>query len=217
MRGLMAEAVCQSAEQADLALEFHASGFQGTWLDGCEMKKFLLGMLTVFALLAGVGREARATTVTGTLITNTVTATMTSVLGTPYEARWAQPPGSATANVLVVAGPVITLLKLASPTEQISGGTVTYRLWVENISPTWSAFNITVTDFLPDNVSYSGNPDSWNGGSFGTWFSYVSADGVSYFGGSPTIGQTAPYYLRWILTQLGPNRSAFVEFTVNIL
>ncbi|MCH7539695.1 MAG: hypothetical protein IH999_04755 [Proteobacteria bacterium] len=176
-------------------------------------KRAVVGLLVVAALLAGTAREARAATSRGTLITNISSATFSTqaVGGFPLEVSYA-----ATAYVLVEA-PYLIIWKNASPTKQVAGGCVTFKLWLWNDSTMMTAYNVTYFDQLPDNMSYNDAYASWNGGSGGTWFPSASADNITYAAGEPTVGQDAPYYMKWVLTQLGPRKSAFVEFSACIL
>jgi uncharacterized repeat protein (TIGR01451 family) len=121
-----------------------------------------------------------------------------------------------TATVLV-ANPCINLVKLANPTQQSAGGTVTFTLYVVNCSCLVSAWNVTITDRLPDNVNYSQNYTTWNGGSGGTWSPFMSSDNVTFAAGSPPAGQITNYYLRFVLDRLGPCKSAMAQYTANIL
>jgi uncharacterized repeat protein (TIGR01451 family) len=125
---------------------------------------------------------------------------------------------AATATVLV-QNPCVSLRKVPDVTIQAAGGTVTYTLWVVNCSPIMSAFNITVTDKLPDNVAYDQPRGSWNGGSGGTWASSESATGAvgTFVPGTPPPGQLTPYYLRYVIDLLGPAKSAMIAYSVVIL
>ena len=173
--------------------------------------------LLAAALLTGLaaGGPALAATVDGTLITNIACATFQGFAGPQsFSVSYC-----ATRTVLV-QNPCINLVKTSNPTQQSSGGTVTFTLYVVNCSCVVSAWNVQITDRLPDNVSWSDNWANWNGGSGGTWTPYTSSDNVTYGAGQPTIGQTSvgsPYYLRFVLDRLGPCKSAMAQFTANIL
>ena len=168
-------------------------------------------LLPVVLLLAG---RVQATTADGALITNVATATFA-----------AQYPGTftisygATATVLV-ANPCINLVKTVTPSVQAAGGTLTFRLWVVNCSPYASAFNVSIIDKLPDNVGFNttiataGN--TWTNGP-GVWSPYDGTNGTTWGAGEPAVGQVTPYYLRYILSLLGPAKSAYVQYGVNIL
>ena len=97
---------------------------------------------------------------------------------------------------------------------------MTFRLWVVNCSPYASAFNVSIIDKLPDNVGFNttiataGN--TWTNGP-GAWTAYDGTNGTTWGAGEPAVGQTTPYYLRYILSLLGPSKSAYVQYGVNIL
>jgi uncharacterized repeat protein (TIGR01451 family) len=201
-------------------LEFHASGFPARETHGARplsgravstetdqggntMKKQWKQSVWALPVAAGLlawGSVARAATADGTLITNVACATFSSAAGSQFAVSYCA------TSVVPVANPCIALQKTANPTTQASGGTVTYCLWVVNCSPSTSAFNITITDNLPANVSYAGGYADWNGGSGGTWFPTT-----------PPVGQTATFTMRFVLTQLGMNRSAMACFQVQVL
>jgi len=178
------------------------------------MSKVVVACVAGLGLLGVLGREANAATADGTLVTNVATATFSTATNAGYTVSY-----TATATVLI-QNPCVSLLKVPDITIQAAGGTVTYTLWVVNCSLTVSAFNITVTDKIPDNVAFgSGALGSWNGGSGGTWSTWTSATGVptAYANVPPAAGQTTPFYMRYLLDQLGPNRSAFINYSVVIL
>ena len=162
-------------------------------------------------LLGLVGGGANAATADGTLITNVACATFSTASNAGYAVSYC-----ATATV-IVQNPCVTLIKTPDLTIQAAGGTVTYTIWVVNCSPVGSAFNITVTDKLPDNVAWDAPRGSWAGLSGGTWFPSNASNGTTWVNGSPLAGQTTPYYLRFVLTQLGPSKSAFQTFSVTVL
>jgi len=109
------------------------------------------------------------------------------------------------------------LTKVANPTTQAAGGTVTFSLWVVNCSADASAFNVSVTDRLPDNAGFDATQGEWPGLSGGTWSRQNGSNGSTWAVGNPTAGQTAAWYLRFVLSQLGPNRSAYAAFSVTVL
>lgn len=180
------------------------------------MKTFGIWALAALGLLAMSPGQGSAATADGALITNVACATFSSnQAGTQGFAV----SYCATATVLI-QNPCIALQKIANPTVQASGGDVTFTLWVVNCSVTSSAWNITVTDRMPDNTEYE-NPSfvSWPGlATPGVWTaSYASTLAAAWTNGQPADGQDAPYYLRYTLDLLGPSRSAFARFTVRIL
>jgi uncharacterized repeat protein (TIGR01451 family) len=126
---------------------------------------------------------------------------------------------AATATVLV-ANPCINLRKDVTPSVQAAGGSLTFRLWVVNCSPYASAFNVSVIDKLPDNVGFNTDmaaTGSWSPSGLGVWSQYESTNGTAWAAGFPPVGQVTPYYLRYILSLLGPSKSAYVQYGVNIL
>jgi uncharacterized repeat protein (TIGR01451 family) len=177
------------------------------------MKQLAFAALaSVWGLVLPPG-EALAATADGTLITNVACATYMAASGQGFAVSYC-------ATVIVpISSPCIALQKIANPTTQSSGGTVTFTIWTVNCSCTNSAFQINVTDRLPDNMTYSGNYTSWNGGSGGTWTRFASPDNgaTAWALNGPTIGQGAAYYLRYVLDQIGPCKSALVQFTANVL
>lgn len=174
------------------------------------MRGLVLGTAVVLAL--GWSRGVGATTVRGTLVTNFVSATFGSATGGSFAVSYA-----ATASFYVEA-PLLWFWKMADPWAQMPGGCVEFTLWVWNYSTVMTSYNITINDMLPGNMIYE-NPSfsSWNGGTAGTWYASYSANGVAYSGGEPNDGQGAPYYMKWVLTQLGVYQSAYVKFTACIL
>ena len=178
---------------------------------GNAMKRMTVVLLAGLSLLA-FGGNAVATTSDGALITNIACATYMSSGGAGFAVSYC-----VTATVLV-GNPGIALQKIATPTMQASGGIVRFMIWLINTSPLSSAFNITVTDRLPDNMEMlSSAYTSWNGGSGGTFTASNSSNNTTWTANLPGAGQDAPYYLRWVLDILGPNRSAFVTFDAVVL
>jgi len=157
--------------------------------------------------------EALAATADGTLITNVACATYMSASGQGFTVSYCA------TQTVYVSSPCIALQKLANPTTQSSGGTVTFTIWTVNCSCTNSAFQINVTDRLPDNMTYSSNYTNWPGGP-GTWTRFASSDNgaaMAWQLNGPANAQGAPYYLRYVLDLIGPCKSAFVQFTANVL
>lgn len=176
------------------------------------MRKWVLATIGCLSLVAG-GRTASAATTDGTLITNVACGTFLSSAGMGFAISYC-----CTATVLV-SNPCVALQKRATPTVQSSGGTVTFELIAINCSNSSSAFNIMVTDRLPDNMAYvtSANP-AWYSGTGGPINSaFRSADNVSWSGGWPVLGQVTPYWLRWQLEFLGPGKSGGITFLATVL
>jgi hypothetical protein len=179
------------------------------------MKRWLQTWLAALGLLATMGKEASAMTADGTLVTNVACATYMSASGAGFAVSYC------VTTTFGITNPCIALQKVASPTAQASGGLVTYTIWVVNCqaSCTGSAFNINVTDRLPDNVM-AGAPalvTYWNGNSGGNWSVASGSNNTTWASGAPVAGQNVPYYLRFVLDQLGPCKSAYSSFTVSVL
>jgi len=171
----------------------------------------------------------------GSLITNTVSATFYSIAGlgaaNAYRTTYL-----ATANVLISC-PIVVVKKTTTgiPTTfvwgfsnpvpfQAVGGLVTFRIWVVNPSLLASAFNVCVTDRLSDNTEYASPapfaiaPWTWAPG--GQWYGTGSLTNAPASWNpivAGTTGQDVPFYLRWCLFQLGPGKSAYVEYAVRVL
>ena len=158
--------------------------------------------------------RANATTSDGAIVTNVACATFSAVYPGAFAVTYC-----ATATVLV-ANPCINLRKEVTPSVQAAGGTLTFRLWVINCSPYASAFNVSIIDKVPDNVAYATDivgAGSWSPSGLGVWSQYFGSNGTSWNAGAAPVGQTTPYYLRFILSLLGPAKSAYVQYGVNIL
>ena len=214
--GFFAVSVTRSAEQADSALKFHASGFQGNRLDtgaGAFMRRALLGVLAGLVLLAMPGREACAMTASGSLVTNFASLTYTSINAHPFAYF-----ETYTVEIWVESPPIIALTKQATPTVGAPGDLITYEVCAFNQSWNFSALNITVNDWLPDNVGYQQTAANWNWVNTpgAAWTRSYSGDDITYVGGEPADGTTAPQYFKWFLNMLGPRDSGCVTFKVTI-
>jgi len=186
---------------------------------GYVMRKWVLATIGCLSLVAG-GRSASAATTDGTLITNVACGTFLSASGMGFAISYC-----CTANV-IVANPCVALQKRATPTVQSSGGVVTFELIAINCSCSSSAFNIMVTDRLPDNMAYFAGPvNAWNGttgapGPNPISTGYKSPDNLpsSWTVTWPAAaGQVAPYFLRWQLEFLGPCESSAISFQATVL
>jgi uncharacterized repeat protein (TIGR01451 family) len=213
--GLFAVSVTRSVEHADPALEFHASGFQGNRLDtGVNwMKRSLLGVLAGLVLLAMPGREACAMTASGSIVTNFASVTFTSINAYPYFHY-----ENATTEIWIAEPPIIVLTKQATPTVGAPGDVITYEVCAFNQSWNFSAMNITVNDWLPDNTGYEQTPANWNWVNTpgAVWTRSCSGDDVTYTGGEPGAGQTPAQYFKWFLNMMGPRDSGCVTFKATI-
>jgi uncharacterized repeat protein (TIGR01451 family) len=191
-------------------------------------------MLTVLAaagvLLLGADKSARAATVDGTLVTNIASATFGSVSAVSYEVSYCS-----TATVWVIS-PCVAMWKWIDDGAvwrewpavgsgnwipmQSSGCTVTYKLEINNCSEWTSAFNVTLTDKLPDNTSLViHNLDDFNGNTPYQWIYSWSPNNVApWTNGAMPAGQASPAYLRWVLRNFGMTwRSAYVRYAVRVL
>ena len=186
----------------------------------------------ILALLLAVAGRADAMTSEGTLITNLSTASYWSMDGSKYRLTY-----SSTANVLVM-NPMVHLKKVASPSMQCSGGTVTFCIYVINTSLMSSAFNVTVEDIMPgfgtDGFAYLiptavfGSRGEWNPqgativygyrptnfGANNWWVGTFAGDPEG--DGEPAAGTAGPYYIRWNISVVGPNRSMMVCFRATV-
>ena len=151
----------------------------------------------------------------GSLITNVVSATYGGSGGMTI--RYAV-SYLATANVLVSC-PVVSLMKVPSVTVQSAGNTVTFQIWVANASVQASAFNVVITDEIPDNMVFGGMLAPWWNATPGPTgvTNAESANNVAWVNGTPPAGQPSPYYLRWTLDKLAPGRSGFVQYFATVL
>ena len=198
----------------------------------------ILGLVVFCASTLGSG-TAVAMTADGTLLTNAAMvsfwASKHSGVLTPLGRPLGDYPPSniyfnprfvvsylASANVLV-SFPIVAALKTVDPPDQGAGGLVTYRLWVINSSSWASAFNVTFTDIIPENMQYAGGFQGWDGGSGGIYTGYYSLSGLpaTWVDLNPGVYPqdtdiATSFYLRWILSRLGPGRSALVEFWAKV-
>ena len=171
--------------------------------------------MSVFMAVAGLlaATNVRAATADGVMITNTVMATFGSPGGVGFTVSYCA------TRPVQVQNPCVSLLKTSNPTAVAAGGTMTYTLWVVNCSPFASAFNLAVADRLPENVAYDAFRGGWAGAGapVGTWSQQSGSNGSTWAGSLPLAGQTTPYFLRFALNMLGPNRSAMQTFSVTVL
>ena len=188
---------------------------------GSAVRRLLLGLLV--ALGAGAGR-AGAATVCGTLITNAVSADMSS--GFPDFVAYVV-SYSATATVKVLCPANIAFKKYVDWPEACIGTTVRFYVCVQN-TMTDSVWGITLTDRLPDGMAFVDREaaNTWNsGGNYYLPNSSLPPFAISWGGsivplmtnGSPAAGQYVPCYLRWTLDYLGPKRSACVTYRAVVL
>lgn len=179
----------------------------------------------VAALAGMLGQPALAFLDTGTLLTNSASATYSAgVQGTSVTY-------SATAKILV-ANPAVFLYKEiygGAPTAYISptGGTVTYTICFSNGGAN-TAFNVTIKDRLPNNTFWSTSfYSAWavdlTGAAYVPAMSW-SLGGSTWQAGTPPAGgqmglpnpSSQAGFIQWIVPTLGVGRSGCVIFSVEL-
>ncbi len=191
--------------------------------------RFMAAGALVILTFGAVGRAVAATS-EGSLLTNMATASYLSVQLTDYETTY-----GTSAYVLVVV-PSVQIRKVATPTAECPGATVTFCIWISNASDYTSAFNVIVDDWVPDIFEYVVGQDQWAGNTAGAtmtpgysiadflivycWPGAVSAkcpDGGPS-SGLPLGGQVgSPLRVRWAINMIGPGQSAMACFKARIL
>lgn len=175
------------------------------------------GRIALAALAFGVlPAAASAATAEGTVITNVVSATYSTV-ATPEPGSGYSVSYSATAQVLT-QDPCININKFSDPAGgQVAGEVVTFRIWVYNCSASASALNILIYDQIPLNTTKSAAtynydpPTDWQIG-----YSTTGPDGPYTIGTDPELDGNGLNWLRCRLSRLGPNKSAWVAYQVTI-
>lgn len=158
----------------------------------------------------------------GALITNIVAATYHGMAGYPWSGQPYLPKYTmsylATATILVSC-PVVAITKRANTTVQSVDGTVTFEICSINSSMQASAWNVTITDRLMDNMLFVvGSYTSWVPGAPSAWTASNSSVAAGpYATGMPGTAQGAPYYLRWTINTLAPGRSACISFQTKVM
>ncbi len=173
------------------------------------------------ALLIALGAgTAHAQTAAGTLITNVATATRyLSNLGVEYSASYNS------TIIVLVAQPEVQLYKNSSPSMACSGGTVTFCILAVNSSPFTTAFNVIIEDPMPADFAYvKGAQQLWSasGSAIMGWArKWPTGSCCEYlWNDDPPDGQTTTtgsIWLKWALSELGPNNSAMVCFQMRLL
>jgi len=155
-------------------------------------------------------------TADGAMITNYAAATgYWGVASADYAKRYTV-SYNATAGVLISC-PVIGVTKLVTPTMLAASQTATYTVCVVNNALNATAWNLVVSDKLPDNMGWV-NPSLVSWAPVGTtWKLEQSQVGVVWLVGEPPNASTSPWFLRWTVDKLGPNRSACVTFRMTVL
>ena len=121
--------------------------------------------------------------------------------------------------MVIVANPVAVLWKTASTTVQAPGGTVTFCVSFDNQSDCASAFNVVITDKVPDNMTFKAIElfnEPWDGRIFPTWGNALAGPWTA---GNPPTGQgpIGSLYLRWSVPMQGMWCSGIVCYTVTVL
>ncbi len=162
------------------------------------------------------GGGAWGSTADGTLITNVACATY----GTAADTCNLSATYCVTLTVLVT-NPNVQINKSASPTVDCSGATVTFCIWVANTSIWTSAFQVMVEDRIPTSIAYVTGVVSWVTGTTGATltqgYGNTGATPTYYWSGEPGAGQTATYAVRWIVSMIGPGKSAMMCWKGQIL
>ncbi len=181
--------------------------------EGIVVRRVAAAGVVAVVLALAAGRGA-ASTACGTLITNVATATMTS--GFPdyvaYECSY-----NASVMVVVLCPPVIKLTKLANTPLCAAGCTVTFSVCIENqVADT--VWGVTMTDVLPGNMAFVDNFLDYNTTTGAAAMVPSSAPALAGpWGGAATAGQTVPYYMRWVVPSIGPQKSACAVYRARIL
>jgi len=187
-----------------------------------------MGRVAAFAcalvLGAAFGRPAGAMVVEGTLLTNIASASFRAADNPVMQLT----SFGVTATVLVM-NPSIHLRKTSTPTMQCSGGTVVFCLYVINTSAMSSAFNVVVEDMMPGDaagmgLAFVGGRTEWNPQAATVVYGYRTPEVVpktlwppTDADGNPDLGVVGPYYIRWAISLVGPNRSMMVCFQATVL
>ena len=171
------------------------------------------------AALIGLGGRAGAFLDTGTLLTNSASATYSA------GAQGSSVSYSATAKILV-ANPAVFLWKDGTPTQVTAsaGGTVEFTICFSNGGAN-TAFKLTITDLLPNNTFWWNSHSSWFTNLSGTadtatvqpWYSTNSANGP-WFPPPVTMGLGWPtrVWIQWVVPNLGVGKSGCVRFTISV-
>ncbi len=176
-----------------------------------------LGLIAGLAMSLAVPGMTLGATADGVLITGTASATYTTKLsgGLPMTISY-----GATVTVMV-ATPVVAFAKVANPSMQASGGVVTFCISYSNRGGLASAFDVTITDVMPDNMRFvaGGNSDGGTsdgaGTVYGAWATAVAGPWTA--GTWPNNGQAGPVILRWQIDVLSPRATGFVCYAAQVM
>ncbi len=180
-------------------------------------KAVLAGAIAVVAGVLASG-NAFAFLDTGTLLTNSASASyQTNPPSSPAPAV----TYSATAKILV-ANPAIFLWKDGSPTQVTAsaGGTVDFVICFSNGGAN-SAFNLTITDKLPNNTFWWGSYSMWYTDLTGsaqtgvtTYYATAGANGPWF--PNPGMGAAQPLWVQWVIPNQGVGTSGCIRFTISV-
>jgi len=177
----------------------------------------VLGFLA--AMVLGVPKAALAATVEGTIITNQMFATYSSLSRAQYSMTYL-----VTATVMV-GNPDISVRKESIPPMQVAGGTVKFCMWLVNNSMYASAWSVIVTDKVNGSVfsggmSYvAGGLESWSGTPGSTVRNGYDANimfVLPVWDSEPPDGVMG-YSIRFLVEPIGPGQSAMVCFRARVL
>jgi uncharacterized repeat protein (TIGR01451 family) len=181
----------------------------------------LIGCALLISVVAGRPARVEAATACGTMITNAASISLSS--GYPDFVAY-QMTYSITAVLTVLCPPSVKLVRRVWPEMEAAGGTMTFSVCVVNdlLETIWG---ITVTDRLPDNVTFGGpgfgDYDTTNGGQFILGGALTNSNASAMAGpwstGLPAVGQAAPSYLRWVVGAVGPAKSACLTYIVRVI
>jgi hypothetical protein len=194
--------------------------------------RLLRGAIPVFAVAGAaalVSARAGAALSSGALITNFASATFSLPSGSAGDTIPTMSPGfrSQTAAVLVTDLPqlcmgvwkrAIQFGTWAPITGAYPGNIVCFEIGFSNCGVN-SGFSVVFYDSMPGNVvrapSFPGSSWVSGGGGFITasWATSMAGPWNTLSG----AGQTAPHYLRWVMSQLGMGKSGFLRYCVTIL
>ncbi len=173
------------------------------------------------AALAGFAAPAAAMTGTGTMITNVVSMTFGVAYGIGFQVSF-----NLTARA-IVGSPAVTIAKNVNPTGIGAGGTLTYTITLVNPDTTDSAFNLHVEDIIPGAsgvVAYIQGQDNWVTGTAGAAVTLGYGMRMPwnvinnwFWGSEMTAGQSGPYALRWVISVMGPGKSATLCWKARVL
>ncbi len=177
----------------------------------------MAALALVLAALA-IPRESWALTADGALMTNSAWATFSGSAGKDV---WYRTSYLASASVLV-CNPIVAFVKTATPSMAAPSNTVTFTMCAVNSSITTSAFNLVLTDRLPDNMAYI-PPVSYMPAAGVFTATYATVLTGTWTAGEPGVGANnvplapAAYYLRWVANVTGPGKSSCVYYRVTVL